>query len=123
MLTAFPVSIAVGALLGFLTGLGTGGGSLLLLWLTLVCKMDPIQAKSINLMFFLPAALCATIARSRRGDIPWKKLWLPILTGSLSAALLCLCTRGLNTQLLQKIFGGLLIAIGSRELFYREENK
>jgi uncharacterized membrane protein YfcA len=120
MLTAFPVSIAIGILLGFLTGLGTGGGSLLLLWLTLVCNMDPLQAKSINLLFFLPAALCATLTRSCRGDIPWKKLWIPILTGCLTAALLSLCTRGLNTQLLQKIFGGLLIAIGLRELFYRE---
>ena len=29
MLTSIPVSIAIGTLLGFLTGLGTGGGSLL----------------------------------------------------------------------------------------------
>ena len=56
MLESIPFSITVGILLGFLTGLGTGGGSLLVLWLTLVLHMDPAQARVVNLMFFLPAA-------------------------------------------------------------------
>ena len=56
MLNSFPFAILVGFLLGILTGLGTGGGSLLVLWLTLVLQFPPAQAKVINLLFFLPSA-------------------------------------------------------------------
>lgn len=123
MLTSLPVSIATGALLGFLTGLGTGGGSLLMLWLTLICNMDPVQAKSINLMFFVPAALCATVLRSRRGGIPWKKLLLPTAAGCLTAATVAGISHSLDTQVLKKIFAILLICIGIRELCYQKKNQ
>ena len=86
MLETIPFSIAVGVILGFLTGLGTGGGSLLVLWLTLVLHMDPAQAKLINLMFFLPSALIATFLHWRQGRIPFKKLILPTLAGCIMAA-------------------------------------
>lgn len=87
-----------------------------MLWLTLICEMDPVQAKSINLMFFVPAALLATIMRSRRGGIPWKKLLLPSIAGCLTAALFSWNFHQINTPLLRKIFGVLLIVIGLREL-------
>lgn len=52
MLESFPVALLVSTLLGCLSGLGIGGGSLLILWLTLVLKVDPIVARQINLLFF-----------------------------------------------------------------------
>ena len=45
MLTSFPVCVFVGSLLGFLTGMGVGGGSLLILWLTLVLGFDQAAAR------------------------------------------------------------------------------
>ena len=57
MLESFPVCIAVGTILGFLAGLGIGGGSLLILWLTMVLGMPQPEARFINLLFFLPAAI------------------------------------------------------------------
>lgn len=117
MLSTLPFSIAVGMLLGFLTGLGTGGGSLLMLWLTLVVNIPTQQARAINLMFFIPAALCATVVRSRRGGIPWRKIWLPTLAGCITAAVFA--GMSLDTQVMRKIFGLLLIIIGLRELRYR----
>ena len=54
------LKIIVGAALGFLSGLGVGGGSLLLLWLTLVMGTDRDTARAMNLLFFLPCALTAT---------------------------------------------------------------
>ena len=47
----FPVFI--GSALGFLAGLGVGGGSLLLLWLTQVMNMPQDQARILNLLFYL----------------------------------------------------------------------
>jgi uncharacterized membrane protein YfcA len=119
MLETIPFSISVGAVLGFLTGLGTGGGSLLVLWLTLVLKMAPDQAKLINLMFFLPAALISTIFHWRQGRIPLKKILLPAIAGCAAAAFLAFIGQKIDTENLQKLFGVLLIFTGLRELLYR----
>ena len=45
MLESIPVMLIVGTVLGFLSGLGIGGGSLLILWLTMVLGSDPITAR------------------------------------------------------------------------------
>ena len=68
MLEATPVSLLIGSVLGFLAGLGIGGGSLLILWLTVVLGTDPQTARSINLLFFLPAAIIACCFR-------WEQAW------------------------------------------------
>lgn len=121
MLESIPISIAVGTVLGFLTGLGTGGGSLLVLWLTLVVHTDAGQARLINLMFFLPAAIIATIFHWRQGRIPLKKLILPALSGCAAAAVFAIIGQKMNTESLQKLFGVLLLFIGAKELFYRPQ--
>lgn len=119
MLESTPFSIVVGTVLGFLTGLGTGGGSLLVLWLTLVLHMDPIQARLINLMFFLPAAIIATFFHWRQGNVPFRKLILPALAGCAAAAVFAFIGQKMNTESLKKLFGVLLLFIGVKELFYR----
>lgn len=119
MLGSVPFSIAVGMVLGFLTGLGTGGGSLLLLWLTLVLGMDPVTARTVNLMFFIPAAVTASVIRLFRGGIPFRKILLPALTGCAAAAAFVWAGSYLDTEHLKKAFGILLIITGIRELCYR----
>ena len=122
MLESIPVSITIGTILGFLTGLGTGGGSLLVLWLTLAVHMDATQARLINLMFFLPAAFIATLFHWQQGRIPFRKLLLPCLSGCAAAALFALVGQKMNTESLKKLFGVLLLCIGAKELFYRPRN-
>lgn len=121
MLGSYPVSILVGTVLGFLTGLGTGGGSLLVLWLTLVINTPSQEARVINLLFFLPSAVISTLFRWRRGGIPFQKVWLPALAGCASALLFATVGQKINTELLQKLFGILLLFTGLRELFYRDK--
>lgn len=121
MLSSTAFSIALGAVLGFLTGLGTGGGSLLLLWLTLVLDMEPQMARAINLMFFIPAAVTASALRLFRGGIPFRKIIMPALAGCGSAAAFSFAGSHMNTEHLQTLFGVLLIATGIRELLYRPQ--
>ncbi len=113
-------AVVVGIVLGLLSGLGTGGGSLLILWLTMVLHMDPSQARTINLMFFIPCALIATILRTKSGAIVYNKLLLPTLAGCIAAAVFSIIGSKMDTAQLKKLFGVLLIYTGIRELFYRE---
>lgn len=123
MVDTIPVALAVGAVLGFITGLGVGGGSLLLLWLTLVLEMPPETARAINLLFFLPSAAISTLLRKKQGSVD-KKVALPaIISGCTAALLFTFIGANLDTSLLKKLFGLLLIATGLRELLYKPTRK
>ena len=119
MLNSFWVAVVVGILLGFLAGLGIGGGSLLLLWLTLVLGMDPATARAINLLFFLPSALIASFFRWKQGKLDFKKVLPAILAGCAAAAACSYFSTKLDMALLKKLFGGLLLITGIRELLYK----
>lgn len=117
MLGSFPIALLVGTALGFLSGLGVGGGSLLLLWLTAVLSMEQRTAQGINLLFFLPAALCACFFHLRRKALPWKTILPAAASGCICAALGATLAAHIETELLRKLFGGLLLLTGLSELF------
>lgn len=119
MLDSLPVMLLVGTVLGFLSGLGIGGGSLLILWLTVVLGMDHQNARMINLLFFIPSAFIACFFRWKQGVVQWKKILPAMISGSIAAALFSWLGGMLQLDLLKKLFGGLLILTGLRELFYR----
>jgi uncharacterized membrane protein YfcA len=121
MLSHPVFSIVLGAVLGFLTGLGTGGGSLLLLWLTLALGMEPATARTVNLMFFIPAAIISSVLRLIKGGICFRKIILPALAGCISAAAFALAGSYMETTYLKKAFGILLIFTGFRELLYKPQ--
>lgn len=119
MLDSLPIVIIVGTVLGFLSGLGIGGGSLLILWLTMVLNTDPYTARGINLLFFIPSALIACLFRLKQGNLPIKRILPAILSGCSAAAVFSWISTMLDVEILKKLFGFVLIAAGLRELFYR----
>ncbi len=122
MLESFPVSLLVGTALGFLAGLGVGGGSLLMIWLTVVLQLEYPQARTINLLFFLPSAVVSSLFRIHKGTIPLKKIW-PAIASGICAALICSpFAQKFDTTLMKKALGIILIGTGLRELFYRPRN-
>ena len=123
MLESFSVSVLVGTVLGVLSGLGTGGGSLLILWLTLMLGMDQETVRSINLMFFIPSALAACLFRWKQGRLDIKKVLPAIIAGSIASGLFTFLSRDMDTTMLRKLFGGLLILTGLRELLYRPKKR
>lgn len=122
MVGNFPVAVAMGTALGFLSGLGTGGGSLLILWLGLGLGMPQQQARLINLMFFIPSAVVACLFRWKQGQLNMKKVLPAMIAGSIAAAIFAVVGKRMDTSLLEKLFGGLLIFTGFRELFYKPKN-
>ena len=115
------VCVVVGCCLGFLSGIGVGGGSLLVLWLTGVQNLPPETARSINLLFFLPSALIATFFRWQQGSLKLNEVFPAIIAGCVSAVLFSWIGSMINTNMLKKLFGILLIITGFRELFYKKK--
>ena len=113
-------TILIAVALGTLSGLGTGGGSLLILWLNLVMDVPQSQARVINLMFFIPSALISCLFRWKRGQI--KKVLPAMVAGSICAGLFTYFSMGWNMKLLKKLFGILLLFTGIRELLYKPKS-
>lgn len=119
MVDSFLFSVIIGTILGVLAGLGTGGGSLLVLWLTMVVQVDPQIARSINLLFYIPSALIASFFRIKRNDFSLRKVVPAIISGCICAGIFSYISTDLNTEMLKKLFGILLLFIGAKELLYR----
>lgn len=123
MLDSFSVEILAGTVLGFLSGLGIGGGSLLLLWLTLVLGMESDTAREVNLLFFLPAAAVACYFRKKQGTLDIKKMVPAIAAGCVGAVLGTGLGGNLDTAALKKGFGVLLLITGIREILWKPDQK
>ena len=111
------LSAIAAIIIAILSGLGVGSGGLLVIWLTEVCSVDPIQARGINLLFFVFSASAAFIFHLKRRKIDLKLsffLSLFALTGTLAGALL---GRAIDSGFLRKIFGGVLVFSGIYSLF------
>lgn len=122
MLDSPFIILPVATLLGFLAGLGVGGGSLLILWLTLVLNINSETARIMNLLFFLPTALISSFFRWKQGNLNFRKTLPAILLGCASAAVFSIFARYLSGQLLRKLFGILLLVTGLKELMYTPKN-
>lgn len=123
MLESIPVTILVGTVLGFLSGVGVGGGSLLMIWLTLIIGMSHSDARVINLLFFIPSAVIASIFRLKQGKLSFKKILPAILSGCIAATVFALSSKAIDTALLKKLFGLLLLFTGFRELLYKPNQR
>lgn len=115
----FP--ILVGAATGVLSGFGIGGGTLLLLWLTMVSGMDQLHAGGINLAYFIACALPALWYHLKNGLIEKKAALWCILAGVPACILASLLAARMDVTLLRRFFGVFLLGIGFRELFFKSK--
>lgn len=114
------IAVLAGAATGVLSGLGVGGGSLLLIYLTNFTGAAQNLAQGINLLYFLPAGLTALPSHWRNGCIAREALLPAIGAGLLCAAGASWIAAGMDVHLLRRCFGGFLLVIGARELFSRK---
>lgn len=121
MVESLPFLLILSTVLGFLAGIGVGGGSLLMLWLTIVLELPQTAARGINLLFFIPSALIACLFRWKQGVLEIRCILPAILAGCISALLFSWIGTGMDISLLKKLFGGLLIITGFREIFYKQK--
>ena len=120
MVNTWWFCILVGTVLGFLSGLGVGGGSLLMLWLTLIAGLPQADARVMNLMFFIPCAFVASLFRWKQSKPDWSLTLWAVAGGFIGALAGNLLHGRLDLELMKKGLGILFLICGARELFYRE---
>lgn len=112
-----------GAVTGILSGFGIGGGSLLILWLTMVEGIAQYTAAGINLVYFLCCAPTALFSHIRHHLVDMHAALWCALAGCLSSPLASLAAAALPTDWLRRLFGVLLLILGLKELFARKTSK
>lgn len=112
----------VGLACGALSGIGVGGGTLLMVWLTAVGEVAQAEAQGINLLYFLPTALCAVLLHAKNRLVDWKTAVPAALTGCVTAAGGALLATWLDGSLLRKCFGGFLLLVAANELFFKKKS-
>ncbi len=115
------IAALAGLVCGVLSGMGIGGGTLLMLWMTAVQSVEQVAAQSINLLYFLPTGLCALILHIKNGLVRAKIVLPAIAAGCPAAIAAAYFATNLDASLLRKLFGGLLVIVGIYELFGRHE--
>ena len=98
-----------------------GGGSLLLLYLTLFEGAGQYQAGGINLLYFLSCAPAALISHRKNGLIEREAVKCCVPAGVVTSVLSALLAARVDTDLLRRAFGVVLLYIGVKETFLRKK--
>lgn len=109
------IAFVVGILTGIISGFGIGGGSLLVLYLTAVMGVQQYQAGGINLLYFIGCAPAALVGHAKNKRIDVKTAIWCVIGGVGAAIPTALLTEQIETQLLRRMFGVLVIYVAIRE--------
>ncbi len=117
-------SVCIAALLsGILGSMGFGGGSVLIIYLTLFLSMPQKEAQGINLIFFIPCAVISVLCNLKNGFVRLRTAVFLILGGVFGVLLGSFIFAGIQSALLGKIFGGFVVIMGLITLFSKGKNK
>ena len=120
-MNSFLLPFLFGAAAGVLSAWGVGGGTLLLLCMTLVLGIDQSTARCINLLYFLPTAGVSLWFHRKNGCLDRQILRQAVPSGTLLALAAALLSTSVDKTVLDKPFGlfllyaGVSITLGKRD--------
>ncbi len=118
------VEVLVGLVSGIVGGLGMGGGTVLILLLSLFFNVEQHIAQSTNVIFFIPTAIASIIVNIKNNNVNIKNNISPCLWGIIGAFLGANLSIATNVNELKKMFGFFLLLIAFYQMYgYIKEKK
>lgn len=108
---------------GICGAMGLGGGSVLILYLTLIKKTDRIVAGGVNLMFFLPVAAVSVFLSLKNKIYRLSEIWLIALSGAVFSVAGTYLAIYLKSEFVTKAFGVVLLFFGASQALSVIKNK
>lgn len=114
--------VLFGLISGIVTGLGMGGGTVLILLLSLFLNMEQHIAQATNLIFFIPTSIAAIIMNIRQKNIELKLAFIICIFGIMGATIGAIIAENISSQNLRKYFAIFILIIAIHEVYviYRE---
>ncbi len=122
-MTAWLLPLLAGFGTGILSAWGVGGGTLLLLVMTLFLGVDQTTAQGINLLYFLPTAGVALVSHRKNGLLEKDVVKAAVPTGLAAAAAAAWLATAVDVDMLRKPFGVFLLFTGVMTLFGTKQKK
>ena len=112
------IEIITGIIAGSVSGLGMGGGTILILVLSNFLGIEQHIAQATNLVFFIPTAISAIIINFRQKLINLKLSLFIILSGIIGTIIGSEIAINLNASNIKKYFGIFLLIISLNEIYW-----
>lgn len=111
------IEILTGFISGIVSGTGMGGGTILILCLSIFLGIDQKIAQATNLVFFVPTSIAAIYINIKEKKINLKVAKIIILFGIIGAIIGAIIANNMDTKLLKKSFGVFLAFIAIHEIY------
>ena len=111
------VEILIGFVSGIVSGTGMGGGTILILCLSMFLGIDQKIAQATNLIFFIPTSLAAIYINIKKKKINFKTSKTIIACGIIGAVIGATIAKNMDTKILKKCFGVFLAFIAIHEIY------
>lgn len=112
----------IGLASGIISGMGIGGGAILIPALVIFTNPPQHIAQSVNLLFFVPTAIIALFVHIKNKRVDFR-LAVPIIVfGLIGAFIGSKLALSLPGSVLRKFFGVFLLAMGIYEFFRKGKN-
>ena len=113
--------VIIGFLSGIISGMGIGGGTILIPALSIFFNYEQHTAQNFNLIYFIPTAIIALFTHAKSGNIEKTVLWKIVLFGLIGAGVGAFAAINMEADILRKCFGGFLLIMGILEIFKKEK--
>ncbi|MCL2456096.1 MAG: sulfite exporter TauE/SafE family protein [Defluviitaleaceae bacterium] len=115
--------VLIGIAAGIVSGMGIGGGAILIPALAIFSDVAQQKAQNINLLYFIPTAIFALFVHKKNGTIEKKGL-LPLILWALPGAIIgALIAVKIDANILRKGFAIFLLATAAYEMFQGIKNR
>lgn len=111
----------IGFLSGIISGMGIGGGAILIPSLVLFMGIPQIEAQGVNLVVFIPIGLVALMTHKKEGNIDHKYNKKIIIGGIIGGIIGSIIAFKLEQDNLRRYFGFFLLIIGIYEFFKKKK--
>lgn len=109
--------VVYGVVSGILSGFGMGGGTILILCLTMWEGMEQHAAQATSLVFFLAASISAILTNRKEIPVDKKLIGSIVGWGVIGAMIGATISLHLGVKMLRKAFGIFLILIVANECY------
>ena len=109
--------IFIGAISGVFSGIGMGGGTILIFLLNIFVGLEQHVAQATNLIYFVPTAISAIIVNYRDKNIDTKLAGVISICGIIGAVIGAIISVNLDVEKLRKFFGIFLVIIAIHEIY------
>ncbi|MBR3249739.1 MAG: sulfite exporter TauE/SafE family protein [Clostridia bacterium] len=111
------IYVLISSISGFFSGMGMGGGTILIFLLTFVMGINQFVAQATNLIFFVPTSIVAIWVNIKNKNVDLKLFSIISIFGIIGAIVGANVATLIKVDNLKTIFGIFLLIVAGHEIY------